>query len=303
MGAGLDDDEKDITLPFSVFQFGPTTYTNVRLVSNGFPCICSGTVIYYGDRLCSFPIGDGTFGADGIIAGFALDLFMLGDGTIRYTTQGDAPNRVFIVQWKRASFVGSANGASPDADLNFQIRLYEGSNRIELAYDKMSYTLDGFLIRGQVGLRGKNTSDFNSRLVNFQLNDWLTSFPATASTDRCDLFSRNCAAIGFGVAFTPRATLFSLNTPRIVSFQRTTQLTATARSGGVLWTDPPLTTGLDFNTTVRIGGTVVSVQPVTVGTVKTFTVTLANISANPLHNNRFEYRPSVDAVQAASFVC
>ncbi len=291
-GAGLDDDEKDITLPFP-FQFGPTTYTNVRLVSNGFLAFAPARSSITETDFVRSPIGDGTFGADGIIAGFALDLFMLGDGTIRYTTQGDAPNRVFIVQWKRASFVGSANGASPDADLNFQIRLYEGSNRIELAYDKMSYTLDGFLIRGQVGLRGKNTSDFNSRLVNFQLNDWLTSSPATASTDRCDLFPEIAPPSGLVYVYTP-GDFASLNTPRIVSFQRTTQLTATARSGGVLWTDPPLTTGLDFNTTVRIGGTVVSVQPVTVGTVKTLTVTLANISANPLTITDLNIVPSVD---------
>lgn len=291
-GAGLDDDEKDITLPFP-FQFGPTTYTNVRLVSNGFLAFAPTRSSITETDFVRSPIGDGTFGADGIIAGFALDLFMLGDGTIRYTTQGDAPNRVFIVQWKRASFVGSTNGASPDADLNFQIRLYEGSNRIELAYDKMSYTLDGFLIRGQVGLRGKNTSDFNSRLVNFQLNDWLTSSPATASTDRCDLFPDIAPPSGLVYVYTP-GDFAALNTPRIVSFQRTTQLTATARSGGVLWTDPPLATGLDFNTTVRIGGTVVSVQPVTVGTVKTLTVTLANISANPLTITDLNIVPSVD---------
>lgn len=291
-GAGLDDDEKDITLPFP-FQFGPTTYTNVRLVSNGFLAFAPARSSITETDFVRSPIGDGTYGAEGIIAGFALDLFMLADGTIRYTTQGDAPNRVFIVQWKRASYVGSVNGASPDADLNFQIRLYEGSNRIELAYDKMSYTLDGFLIRGQVGLRGKNTSDFNSRLVNFQLNDWLTSSPATAAADRCDLFPEIAPPSGLVYVYTP-GDFAALNTPRVVSFQRTTQLTATARSGGVLWTNPPLATGLDFNNVIRLGGTVVSVQPVTIGTVKTLTVTLANISANPLTITGLIIAPSVD---------
>ncbi len=290
-GANLDDDEKDVVLPFP-FQFGPNTYTSVRLVSNGFLAFNPARSSITETDFVRSPIGDATYGADGIIAGFALDLFTLADGTIRYATKGDAPNRVFIVQWKRTSVVG-ATGASPDADLNFQIRLYEGSNRIEFAYDKMSYTLDGFLIRGQVGLRGKNVSDFNSRLVNFQQNNWLTSSPAAASTDRCDLFPDIAPPSGLVYVYTP-GDFAALNTPRVVSFQRTTQLTATARSGGVLWTNPPLATGLDFNNTIRLAGAVVSVLPVTIGTVKTLTVTMANISPNPMTIADLSIVPSVD---------
>lgn len=292
-GASVDDEEKDIPLPFS-FQFGQNTYTSVRLVSNGFLALgmtASGSALDNGSAIVD-PIANAPLIAEGIISAFASDILMYPDGTIRYATLGAEPNRVFVVQWKRASLFTNT-GPNPNADLNFQIRLYEGSNRIELAYNKMDYTLDGFLIRGQVGLRGKNPSDFNSRLVNFQLNDWLTSSPATAAADRCDLFPEIAPPSGLVYVYTP-GDFAALNTPRIVSFQRTTQLTATARSGGVLWTNPPLATGLDFNNVIRLGGTVVSVQPVTIGTVKTLTVTLANISANPLTITGLNITPSVD---------
>jgi len=292
-GAGLDDAETDVQLPFP-FRFGQNTYTSVRLVSNGFLALgmsASGSTLENGSAIID-PIANTAVVAEGIISAFASDILMYSDGTIRYATLGAEPNRVFVVQWKRASLFTNT-GPNSNADLNFQIRLYEGSNRVELAYDKMSYTLDGFLTRGQVGLRGKNASDFNSRLVNFQQNNWLTSSPATASTDRCDLFPEIAPPSGLVYVYTP-GDFAALNTPRVVSFQRTTQLTATARSGGVLWTDPPLATGLNFNTTNRIGATAVSITPVTVGTVRTLTVTLANISANPLTITDLNIIPAVD---------
>ena len=291
-GANLDDGEFDVTLPFP-FQFGQKTYTTTRIVSNGFLVFNPGRSSITETNFVSSPIGDATFGADGLISGFSLDLWMLPDGTIRYTTQGTAPNRVFVVQWKRASYV--SNNTAPDAntDLNFQIRLYEGSNRIELAYDKMSYTQDGFLIRGQVGLRGASTADFNSRLVNFQQSNWLSSTPASAPTDRCDLFPDIAPPSGLVYVYTP-GDFATTSTPRIATFQRSAQLSATARSGGVLWTDPPLATGLNFNTTVRNGGTVIAVLPTTLGTVQTLTVTVANISPNTMNITGLDIVPSVD---------
>ncbi|MDW8219375.1 MAG: S8 family serine peptidase [Bacteroidota bacterium] len=292
-GANLDDGEFDVDLPFP-FQFGTNLYTRVRIVSNGFLVFNPARSSILETAFVTSPIADATYGADGVISAFTLDLYMLPDGTIRYATQGTAPNRVFIVQWKRASIV-SATGASPDADLNFQIRLYEGSNRIEFAYDKMSFTRDGFLIRGQVGLRGRTPADFNSRLVNFaQQHTWLTSVQASAATDRCDLFPDVAPPSGLVYVYTP-SDFASANIPRVTPFRRSVELRARTRSGGVLMTDPPLTTGVNFNTINRIGNVTVSSIPTTIGTTQIRTITMANISANPLTITGLDIIPVVDA--------
>ncbi|MCU0424713.1 MAG: S8 family serine peptidase [Candidatus Kapabacteria bacterium] len=291
-GANLDDAEFDVDLPFP-FQFGQTTYTNARIVSNGFLAFRPARSSILDNAFVTTPIGDASYGAEGIISGFTLDLYMLQDGTIRYGTQGTAPNRVFTVQWKRASFVTNT-GVSPDADLNFQIRLYEGSNRIEFAYDRMSFTRDGFLIRGQVGLRGRTPADFNNRLVNFTAHNWLTSVTGSAPTDRCDLFPEIAPPSGLVYVYTP-GDFAATSSPRVTAFQRSTELRATARSGGVLMTTPPLTTGVSFNTVNRIGGAVVASIPTTIGTTRIETVTMANISANPLTITSLDIVPVVDA--------
>lgn len=291
-GANLDDGEFDVDLPFP-FQFGQNTYTNVRIVSNGFLAFRPARSSITETGFVTRPIGDASYGAEGIISGFTLDLYMLQDGTIRYGTQGTAPNRIFTVQWKRASLV-SATGASPDADLNFQIRLYEGSNRIEFAYDRMSFTREGFLIRGQVGLRGRTPADFNNRLVNFTANNWLTSVQGNAATDQCDLFPEIAPPSGLVYVYTP-GDFAATSSPRVTAFQRSTELRATARTGGILRTEPLLTTGLNFNTVNRVGGAVVSSIPTTIGTTQIRTVTLANISANPLTVTALDIVPVVDA--------
>jgi hypothetical protein len=291
-GANVDDDEFNVPLPFS-FQFGPKIYTSIRLVSNGFISFNPSQNAVINNGALIDPIANANYLADGVIAAFSSDINMYPDGSISYATQGASPNRVFIIQWKRASWF-TQTGVDPNIDLNFQIRLYEGSNRIELAYDKMSYTLDGFLIRGQVGLRGNSNADFNSRLVNFLQNTWSNSVQATAAADRCDLFPAIAPPSGLVYVYTP-GDFAASSTPRVTSFQRSAQLNATARSGGVLWTDPPLTTGVNFNTTNRIGTTVVSVTNVPLGTVKTMTVTMANISPNPMTITGLDIVPVVDA--------
>ena len=70
------------------------------------------------------------------IAGFARDLQGQTGATLRFETIGSAPNRVLVVQWlnyKRFSTTGTGD------NFNFQIRLLEGSNNIEVVYGGMTY--------------------------------------------------------------------------------------------------------------------------------------------------------------------
>ena len=73
-----------------------------------------------------------------VIAPLWEDLVSLGNNNankvalIRYATTGTAPNRVLTVEWAEMERFGYG---SPS--LNFQVKLYEGSNNIELVYGRM----------------------------------------------------------------------------------------------------------------------------------------------------------------------
>lgn len=57
-------------------------------------------------------------------------------GQVRYMTTGSSPNRIFVVEWKDLA-LGDGWSAWGYAPVTFQLRLYEGSNRIEFYYKSM----------------------------------------------------------------------------------------------------------------------------------------------------------------------
>lgn len=87
-------------------------------------------------------------------------------GSIEYVTVGTAPNRVCIIQWKNYGIFGNQN-----CHLNFQVRLFETSNCIQLYYG--SNILSGNNGKNfAVGLIGSTISDFNMRKTNA---DWINT--------------------------------------------------------------------------------------------------------------------------------
>gem|GEM_PF-1110915 len=92
------------------------------------------------------------------IAGLAISNLIPRDaaplGELRVETIGTAPNRVCVVQW--ANF---RTGSNADA-LNFQIRLNETSNTVEVVYKNPNaeWLTSGFFFSSQVGLRGATGS-------------------------------------------------------------------------------------------------------------------------------------------------
>lgn len=82
---------------------------------------------------------------------------------IRYETIGDTGNKIFIVQYKNMirDIIGSG---SQIGLLNFQIRLYENGNRIEVLYNAPFADLNATgTVSQQVGLRGTANTDYNNR--------------------------------------------------------------------------------------------------------------------------------------------
>lgn len=92
------------------------------------------------------------------IAGFARDIQAQVGASIRLETIGSAPNRTCVVQWTNYKKFG----AGGDGDnFNFQIRLYETSNAVEVVYGTMINNVTNTL--PQVGLGGVVAADFNNR--------------------------------------------------------------------------------------------------------------------------------------------
>ncbi|MBL7932338.1 MAG: T9SS type A sorting domain-containing protein [Bacteroidia bacterium] len=108
----------------------------------------------------------------------ALGRDLVGNGgtaSLRVQTIGTAPNRVCVVQWTNYRPFG---GSTSDV-LNFQIRLNETTNIIDIVYDTWAVVTSS---SGQVGLRGNANTDYNNRSVS-TTGSWATSNAGTANTD------------------------------------------------------------------------------------------------------------------------
>jgi hypothetical protein len=109
------------------------------------------------------------------IAALGNDLQGQTGSDIRLQTLGVYPTRTFVAQWTNYRVYNSFNNGDT---LNFQIRLYETTNIIDVIYGKVkSVTLD---TTAQVGLRGGSNADYNNRSVTGSLT-WPTSVAGTAN--------------------------------------------------------------------------------------------------------------------------
>lgn len=118
-----DEVSNGISLGFN-FEFGGVTYNHVAASSNGFMYLdTNNTASRTGNNL------DGV--AQAIIAPLWDDL----DGratnsTASYTITGTAPNQIFTFEWLKWEW----NYTSGNEVISFQVKLYEGSNKIEFIY-------------------------------------------------------------------------------------------------------------------------------------------------------------------------
>ncbi len=157
------------------FEFNSTVFTSCFISPNGF--------ITFGPtqpgNMNYVPISNtGTY--LGSVCALGTDLISNTD-PITFTTIGTAPNRVFVVQWK------NAERKVETGVFNFQIRLYETTNEIELRYG-FCFPENTTVITAQVGLRGPNNtflSNISNRLqtgVNINNVWFLKSTPGTANS-------------------------------------------------------------------------------------------------------------------------
>ncbi len=132
----------DLPFKFSLFRDTFLSGTPVSIATNGwisldgtsFPefqnaALPTGTVVRPSG-------GDGVI-PPALIAPFFDDLILCGGASVTTRVTGSAPNRRFVVQWSGASILDEV-GEDLNADLTFELILYEGSNDVRFLYESMT---------------------------------------------------------------------------------------------------------------------------------------------------------------------
>ncbi|MBS4039805.1 MAG: fibronectin type III domain-containing protein, partial [Flavobacteriales bacterium] len=109
------------------------------------------------------------------ISALGADLQAQSGASLRIETIGDAPNRVCVIQW-----LNYRRYLQTDHNLNFQIRLNETTNIVDIVYGTM--TFNSTSNTAHVGLGGSLATDFNNRQTT---TNWNSTSAGTTNTASC----------------------------------------------------------------------------------------------------------------------
>lgn len=178
------------------FNYNGITYDRFAVSTNGWILLGNGTFQIGDQAYFEPPISTaGPSGFANVVSALGLDLEAQGGGSFRFQTIGTSPNQILVVQWKKYQVYGT-NGY----DLNFQIRLNETSNVIDIVYGTMQSPVNGE--SAEVGLRGLTNADFNNR---FTLTDWAATTSGTTNDATCEIDDGLTPAMGLTFTWTPPA--------------------------------------------------------------------------------------------------
>lgn len=192
----------DVNLPFT-FRFGGTAYTSVSISENGFIWFGTATLPEVTQWL---PMtNQQPPSLTGIISALGVDLHPQDTGSdatkIRSGYFGTSPNRTFVVEWYHTSRITVLNETEGPDEMDFQIRLYEGTNKVEIAYGRFKMN-PLFFESVQVGLKTTDT-DFNLRsTANAQ---WGATVSGTTLNSACYLSNTFKPAPGQFMVWTPQS--------------------------------------------------------------------------------------------------
>ncbi|HOI87221.1 MAG TPA: carboxypeptidase-like regulatory domain-containing protein, partial [Lentimicrobium sp.] len=131
---------------------------------------------------------------------------MAAGAEIRVETTGVAPNRVATVQWKNVKRYGTSY---VDEVLNFQVKLYETTNQIDIVYGPITGSAYTSPIHPQVGLRGEVNTDYANRTTT---TSWSASTAGTSNSATMTLTNTVFPASGLTYSYTvpaPVAAVYS----------------------------------------------------------------------------------------------
>ncbi|MBM2814644.1 MAG: hypothetical protein HW421_1406 [Ignavibacteria bacterium] len=170
-----------------VFYFGTQRWTSINIYTDGY--ISS----YYTTPVTYTPISNSNLNY--AISPLGRNLQGQTGSEMRYQTSGSAPNRVFTVQWSNYR----SNGETGDS-YNFQINLYETSNKIEFVYG--NFTQGSSTLTTEVGIKYL-VNTFSNRKAISGISPWSQSINGTASNDYCQLMQDFIPPSGLIYTWTP----------------------------------------------------------------------------------------------------
>jgi hypothetical protein len=191
------DDDLWITQPIGFsFVFNGTTVTTLTVSANGY-LIIGGT-----SSLGYTPISS-TAAATGCISALGRDLQgTVATAGVRIQTIGIAPNRTLVVQYKDMQRYGSSWTGE---NFNFQIRLNETTNIIEIIYGSSTILTNADpYYDPQVGLRGTTNASFKNRTTTA---NWAATIAGAGNADACKLSGSIKPADGQIFRFSPASCL------------------------------------------------------------------------------------------------
>jgi hypothetical protein len=164
-GVTGDDAFGTVTIPFT-FNYAGVPYTSVNVSTNGLANFGTGSSEYINELAATTPPFN-------LIAGFWDDLEVPSTASVVSGTVGTAPNRQYVIQWNNVPRLGATNR------YNFQIRLYETSNVIEICYGSSTNAATAAASIGLKGAVGGSGDFINAPNGSTTLaNDNIAAIPA-----------------------------------------------------------------------------------------------------------------------------
>ena len=168
LGQG-DDTQTKINLPFN-FVYDYYTYDKIQISTNGWLEFGAGSDGTTRGLSTESQIGQIGANENGRLASTerpnkALgpwweDLNTTGGGNLSYKISGTSPDRVLTVQWQ--NMLAYYDAGSTTTRVNFQVKLYETSNKIEFCYGPVTKgTFDGPDIGAMIGFKDHIGGDYH----------------------------------------------------------------------------------------------------------------------------------------------
>jgi hypothetical protein len=168
------------------FVYNGTSYTQVGISANGYVCFGTVSSTYYSNVLGSLP---------NVVAICSADLLGNASGHgIQVLTSGAVGSRIFTVQFTNWGVYSTGLN-----EYNFQLKLYETTNAVQIIYGSCGIITSG---TRQVGLRGILATDFKNRSTT---TNWAATSAGTAVSSTCSVSLLIKPASGLTFTWTPSA--------------------------------------------------------------------------------------------------